>query len=97
MEFGPALDLMRARALMLREADRGRYLWVSLRTGYPEGIEVNENTAVSFRVEPGTLVPFEPYFQAMKLNGAVVSWSASNEDLLAADWTEVGGVARKAA
>jgi hypothetical protein len=89
MEFGPALDLLRAGVLMVRRLDQGRYQWVALRTGYPDGIAVNENTALSFGVESGTWVVFAPYFQAMRWDGQVVSWSASNDDVLANDWLEV--------
>lgn len=89
MEFGATLDLLRAGALMVRQADRSRYSWVALRTGYPAGIAVNVNTALSFRVPEGTVVPFAPYFQVMRLDGTVECWTPSHADLLAADWIEV--------
>lgn len=74
---------------MVRQADRYRYSWVALRTGYPAGIAVNANTALSFRVPEGTVVPFAPYFQVMRLDGVVETWGKSDADILASDWVEV--------
>ncbi|MFJ2774631.1 MW1434 family type I TA system toxin [Streptomyces sp. NPDC087300] len=88
MNFGQALDFLRTGHRMARRAwPEGT--WLVLRTGYPDGIAVNANSAEAFGVPEGTTARFAPYFQLCDTYGTLHAWARSDEDLLDADWYNV--------
>jgi hypothetical protein len=82
--------LLNGRRLTRTAWPRGT--WVVRRTGYPDGINVNGNTADSFGIPAGALVRFRPYYQrwdpdrAYPGDGSVGEWHMSADDIEAADW-----------
>jgi hypothetical protein len=92
MDFSAALLLLKQGRRMARRGWIVDGKWVSLRTGYPDGIAVNGNTAEAFGVPEGTVVRFSPYFQMCEKTGVMRTWNKGDDDLVADDWYEVKGV-----
>lgn len=91
MDFSQALIAMKAGKRTARRSWLVDGKWVALRTGYPNGIAVNGNTAEAFGVPEGTLVSFQPYFQMCERDGSVRTWNKGDQDLIGEDWYIVEG------
>ncbi|MFI7278448.1 MW1434 family type I TA system toxin [Streptomyces sp. NPDC049879] len=92
MDFSAALVELKAGKRCARRGWIADGKWVALRTGYPDGIAVNGNTAESFGVPEGTVVRFQPYFQMCEKDGTVRTWNKGDQDLIATDWYVVDGI-----
>lgn len=89
MKFGEAIEAAKAGKKITREELLGKGMYVVYRTGYPEGIACNKNTADALGVEEGTKVIIRPYLQMRCADGAFQMWLASQSDILAEDWKTV--------
>lgn len=89
MKFGEAIEAARAGKKITREGWNGKGMYVVYRTGYPEGIACNKNTADALGVEEGTKVIIRPYLQMRCADGTFQMWLASQSDILAEDWKTV--------
>jgi hypothetical protein len=89
MDFGDALDLLRAGSRLSRGGWNGKGMYVVLQKGYPGGIPINENTAVATGLEQGTVCRFLPYLMMRTADGSFVPWLASQTDILGEDWGTV--------
>lgn len=86
MDFGEALDQLRAGNLVTRAGWNGKDMFVVLQKGYPDGPAINANTAEAL---DGTVLCFQPYLMMKTTRNTYVPWVASQSDLLGEDWEVV--------
>ena len=60
MNFGLAIEAAKKGAKITRRGWNGKGMWVVYRTGYPEGIPCNKNTAEAVGIPEGTLFKVRP-------------------------------------
>jgi hypothetical protein len=100
LDFSGALLALKLGHHIARDGWNGQSLYVTLQAGYPDGIEINRNTANATGLPEGTLCSFRPYM--MLCVGALairqgagaetvpapqfVPWVPSVTDVLADDW-----------
>ena len=73
-----------------REGWNGKSMWIVRQDAYPQGIPINANTARATGLPEGEQRRFLPYIMMRTADGSFVPWLASQTDILADDWTEVG-------
>ena len=86
MNFGLALEAAKMGRRIARAGWNGKGMWVVYRTGYPEGIPANKNTADAVGIQEGELFKVRPYLQMKCVDGSFQMWLASQSDILADDW-----------
>lgn len=86
MNFGLAIEAAKKGAKITRRGWNGKGMWVVYRTGYPDGIPCNKNTAEAVGIPEGTLFRVQPYLQMKCVDGSFQMWLASQSDILADDW-----------
>ena len=86
MTFGIAIEAMKMGHKVARRGWNGKGMWVVYRTGYPEGIPCNKNTADAVGIPEGTLFKVRPYLQMKCVDDSFQMWLASQSDILAEDW-----------
>lgn len=86
MDFGLALSSLKGGARVCRSGWNGKGMYVTLQAGYPDGIQINRNTARATGVPEGAVCRFQPYLLMCTVDGSFVPWLASQTDLLAEDW-----------
>lgn len=86
MNFGEAIKAAKEGKKITRRGWNGKGMYVIYRTGYPEGIPCNKNTAKALGVEEGTKIVIRPYLQMYCADGTYQMWLASQSDILAEDW-----------
>lgn len=86
MTFGLAIEAMKQGKKVARAGWNGKGMYVVYRTGYPEGIPANKNTADAIGIPEGTLFKVRPYLQMKCVDGSFQMWLASQSDMLAEDW-----------
>ena len=86
MNFGLAIEAARMGKKISRAGWNGKGMWVVYRTGYPEGIPANKNTADAVGIQEGELFKVRPYLQMKCVDGSFQMWLASQSDILADDW-----------
>lgn len=89
LTFGLAIEAAKKGAKITRLGWNGKGMWVVYRTGYPEGIPCNENTAKAVGIPEGSLFKVRPYLQMKCVDGSFQMWLASQSDILADDWAIV--------
>jgi hypothetical protein len=89
-DFGEALRRLKAGKRVQRAGWNGKGMWVVFQKGYPGGIPINKNTAEATGIPEGTICRFDPYIMMKTATGSFVPWLASQTDVLAEDWSEVG-------
>ena len=86
MNFGLAIEAAKKGKKITRRGWNGKGMWVVYRTGYPEGIPCNKNTADAVGIPEGSLFKVRPYLQMKCVDGSFQMWLASQSDILADDW-----------
>ncbi|WP_141575896.1 DUF2829 domain-containing protein [Actinomadura sp. WMMA1423] len=86
MDFGQALERLRAGERLTREGWNGKGMFIVLQAGYPHGIPINANTAQATGIKQGTVCRFRPYLMMRTVDADFVPWVASQTDILATDW-----------
>lgn len=86
MNFGLAIEAAKMGKKIARSGWNGKGMWVIYRTGYPDGIPCNKNTADAVGIPEGTLFKVRPYLQMKCVDGSFQMWLASQSDILADDW-----------
>lgn len=86
MSFGLAIEAAKKGKKIARAGWNGKGMWVIYRTGYPDGIPCNKNTADAVGIPEGTLFKVRPYLQMKCVDGSFQMWLASQSDILADDW-----------
>lgn len=86
MNFGIAIEAAKKGCKITRRGWNGKGMWVVYRTGYPEGIPCNKNTADAVGIPEGSLFKVRPYLQMKCVDGSFQMWLASQSDILADDW-----------
>lgn len=61
-------------------------VYVVAQAGYPDGIEINRNTASALGIDPGTICYFGPYLMQMCADGVLHPWMPDQADLFGNDW-----------
>jgi Protein of unknown function (DUF2829) len=89
MDFGKALESLKAGNKVQRTGWNGKDMWLAHQKGYPEGIAINQNTAEATGIRQGTVCKFLPYIMMKTVDGSFVPWLASQTDMLAEDWQVV--------
>ena len=91
MNFGEAIEAMKAGKRLARNGWNGKNMFVVYQKGYPDGIPSNKQTAEAWRMEEGDLFKCEPYLQIKMVNGSHAMWVPSINDVLAEDWEVLDG------
>lgn len=86
MNFGLAIEAAKKGKKIARLGWNGKGMWVVYRTGYPDGIPCNKNTADAVGIPEGSLFKVRPYLQMKCVDGSFQMWLASQSDILADDW-----------
>lgn len=86
MSFGLAIEAAKKGKKIARLGWNGKGMWVVYRTGYPDGIPCNKNTADAVGIPEGSLFKVRPYLQMKCVDGSFQMWLASQSDILADDW-----------
>lgn len=86
MDFGKALEALKAGRRVQRAGWNGKGMWIALQKGYPDGIQINHNTAEATGIPEGTVCRFAPYLMLRTAQGDFAPWTASQTDVLAEDW-----------
>lgn len=86
MSFGLAIEAAKKGHKIARAGWNGKGMYVIYRTGYPEGIPCNKNTADAVGIPEGTLFKVRPYLQMKCVDDTFQMWLASQSDILADDW-----------
>lgn len=89
MDFGKALEELKARKRVTRKDWNGKRLFVVYQKGYPQGIPCNKQTAEAWNMKEGDLFKCEPYFQISTEDGSHAMWFPTIQDCLAEDWQVV--------
>jgi len=95
MNFGKAIDGLKAGFKLARTGWNGRDMFVVYQKGYPDGIPSNKQTAEAWGINEGDLFKCEPYLQIKMVNGSHAMWVPSINDILAEDWYVVNDVTTK--
>src|SRR6185437_16256279 len=86
MDFGSALNYLRAGKLVARRGWNGKEMFIYL----VEGSQFTVNRQPLLGIFPeGTLVKYNPHIDMRTADGSCVPWLASQTDILAHDWVEV--------
>ena len=91
MDFSEALQVCKWGAKITRDNWNAPGQYVVHQNGYPEGIEVNKNTAEATGLEEGTTAKFAPYLLLHNAEGVFVPWQPTQGDVLAEDWVALNG------
>lgn len=86
MNFGQALEHLKAGRKLQREGWNGKDMFVVYQKGYPQGIKCNKQTAEAWGLQEGDLFKVDPYLQIRKADGSHAMWVPSIGDVLAEDW-----------
>jgi Protein of unknown function (DUF2829) len=87
MNFGDALMHTREhQERITRSGWNDKEMFVCYQAGYPDGIQINSNTASATGFPIGTSMKFRPYLMMFTAQRDFVPWVASQTDLLAYDW-----------
>lgn len=86
MDFGMAIDKMRAGARVQREGwnGKGMFLYYIGADKYPAKTEIAKTIA-----DDEGKVPYGAYVALKTVNGTVIPWTPNMLDMLATDWKEV--------
>lgn len=87
MDFSTALDDLKNGMRLAREGWNAAGQFVVLQKGYPDGIQINANTAEATGIPEGTVCRFRPYLMLRTADGSFVPWAPTVSDVLAEDWT----------
>ena len=86
LNFGLAIEAAKMGKKIARAGWNGKGMWVVYRTGYPDGIPANKNTADAVGIQEGELFRVRPYLQKKCVDGSFQMWLANQSDILADDW-----------
>ncbi len=86
MTFGLAVEAMKEGCKVARIGWNGNGMFAIYQKGYPEGIEVNAQTAEAYSVAEGTVMKFRPYMQLKTAQNDCAMWAPSGSEALAEDW-----------
>jgi len=86
MNFGNAVELLKAGKKVAREGWNGKGMFLFLVAG--STFEVNRAPLLGIYPE-GTKITYQPHIDMKTAQDTVVPWLASQSDVLAEDWEEV--------
>lgn len=86
MTFGEALSALKAGKRVAREGWNGKGMFLFLVPG--STFTVNRAPLLGIYPE-GTEINYRPHIDMRTANGEIVTWVASQSDLLEGDWVEV--------
>jgi hypothetical protein len=86
LSFSAALQAAKDGKKVARIGWNGANMYAVIMPGYPDGIAVNEATAVAHKVPAGHIMKFRPYWALWTAQQDVASWAPSGSDTLAEDW-----------
>lgn len=86
MDFGKALEALKAGKRVARAGWNGKGMWLVLVPG-SEGLTVDEGRPLAKAGLPvGTKFNYLPHVDMWTVQGSLVPWLASQTDILAEDW-----------
>lgn len=86
MNFGQALEALKAGSMVFRKGWNGKEMFLFLVPG--STFKVNRAPLLGIYPE-GTEINYCPHIDMKTANGKVVPWLASQTDVLAEDWTVI--------
>lgn len=87
LTFSEALTALKEGKKVSRAGWNGKGMYVTMKSGYPDGIACNEATAKAHGIEVGTRITYCPYLEMKTADNKLVPWLASQTDILAEDWS----------
>ena len=87
LTFSEALTALKEGKKVARAGWNGKGMYVTMKSGYPDGIACNEATAKAHGIEVGTRITYCPYLEMKTADNKLVPWLASQTDILAEDWS----------
>lgn len=91
MNFGQALEILKAGGKVAREGWNGKGMWIALSPGAKDlpadRFWAGPNRA--FAERNGGVATVRPYITMKSADGEIVAWTASQSDVLAEDWLEL--------
>lgn len=91
MDFSVALTAVKTGSKIARGGWNAAGQYVVLRSGYPDGIPIDANTASATGLPEGTVCSFRPYLMLRTADASFVPWAPTVSDVLADDWLMAGG------
>lgn len=87
-DIGVAIRLTKLGVRVCRTGWNGKDMFLAYQKGYPDGININKNTAEATGIKEGTPCKFLPYLmmKTADVETTFVPWLASQTDILAEDW-----------
>lgn len=89
MDFGAALAALKDGCTVTREGWNGKGMWIALSPGFSLTADRVFTPAVQEEIGENEGV-FLPYLIMRTVDGTFVPWLASQTDLLAEDWLDIG-------
>lgn len=89
MNFGKAIELTKQGEKVARKGWNGKNMYITYKSGYPEGVPANETHARAHGCEIGDMIIYDPYWEMRTATGSFVPWLASNSDINSNDWEVV--------
>ena len=86
--IGEAVAIMYDGGRVAREGWNGKDMFIFLVFG--STFEVNRPPLLGIYPE-GTVIEYHPHVDMKTVDGSIVPWLCSQDDLLAGDWTQVDG------
>ena len=87
LTFSEALTALKEGKKVARAGWNGKGMYVTMKSGYPDGIACNEATAKAHGIEVGAIITYCPYLEMKTADNKLVPWLASQTDILAEDWS----------
>ena len=85
-DFGWALKELKQGKRVSRNGWNGKWMWLAIQKGYPDGTPCNKNSAEAYGINEGDIIKVLPYIAMKTVDGSFVPWLASQTDVLAEDW-----------
>lgn len=94
MNFGVALELLKQGKRVGRKGWSGKWInpqplagmFIFLQRGYPDGIDVNQNTVQASGGAVSGLTVIRPYISMRLPDESLIPYTATTQDILAEDW-----------
>lgn len=84
MNFGQALEALKANKKVSRSGWNGKGMWLCLIPG--STFEVTEGRPLASHIPVGTKIDYCPHIDMKTADGKLVPWLASQTDVLGEDW-----------
>lgn len=89
MNFGQAIEALKAGKQVTREGWNGKGMWLILIPGSTIPISADRPLGKALPEMVGKPIEYRPHIDMWTANGELVPWTASQSDVLTEDWMVV--------